>query len=94
MSEHLERDPQLPKKLIPKLQVAGVPQVNSEKDKQMPFRSHRAGPPNGQGQREPASQRGQGMKASCSQSEDFHLGLVGEPGCIVGRRFLILSEMD
>lgn len=32
MSQHSEGDPQLPKKLVPKLQVAGIPEVNSEKD--------------------------------------------------------------
>ena len=36
MSQHLERDPQLPQKLVPKLQVACIPEVNSEKDKQVP----------------------------------------------------------
>lgn len=38
MSQHFEGDPQLPKKLIPKLQVAGIPEVNPGKDEQVPVR--------------------------------------------------------
>jgi hypothetical protein len=68
VSQNLERKPQFPEKLIPKLQVAGVPEVNSERDQQVTFSSPQARSPGGQGQRDPASQCGQAAKASCSQS--------------------------
>lgn len=57
MSQHSERDPQLPKKLVPKLQVAGIPEVNSEKDEQVSFRSTKQPHLVGRGWRESASQR-------------------------------------
>lgn len=68
MPQHSERDPQLPKKLVPKLQVAGIPEVNSERDDQVSFRSHQAAPPSGQGMEEACFPAGQGIKASSSQS--------------------------
>lgn len=68
MSQHSERDPQLPKKLVPKLQVAGIPEVNSEKDEQVPFRSHQAAPPSGQGMEGACFPEGQAIKTFSSQS--------------------------
>lgn len=68
MSQHSERDPQLPKKLVPKLQVAGIPEVNSEKDEQVSFRSHKAAPPSGQGMQGVCFPEGQAIKAFGFQS--------------------------
>lgn len=60
----MERDPQLPEKLIPKLQVAGIPEVNSEKDKQVSFHCLQAGPPSGQGGGSPVWAGSEGLQLS------------------------------